>query len=345
MMRRFYRHMAAAVVALPIMISLLSGCAGTRPRNLDIGWPPPPQEPKIVYQDVIYGSADFPRGTWSKIKDFLFGKPDEIRIGKPYGVKEDNRARLYIADTARKGILVIDRASGRVTFFNSMGAYGSLIEPVYVIVDSEGDVYVADTKLGKVVVFDNQHRFSQFIGDGELEGPVGMAFGPEEKKLYIVDTQKHQVKVFTRNGQLLQTIGRRGDEQGEFHHPLTIALSRSGDTLYIVDSFHFAVQVLDKNGNFLFSFGPTSVGVGTMARPRDIAVDSKGHIYVTDAVRNNVQVYDSQGQLLLRFGSMGTAAGQFRLPAGIYIDDHDVIYISDSINGRIQVFKYVGTQS
>ena len=343
MITRFHIQRILKHLLLPILFLLLIGCAGTRPRDLDIGWPPPPQQPKIVYQDAIYGSADFPRGAWTKIKDFLFGKPDEIRIGKPYGVKEDNRARLYIADTARKGILVIDRASGRVTFFNSMGAYGILGEPVYVIVDTDGNLYVADTKLGKIVVFDARHRFSHFIGDGELEGPVGMAFDPMEKRLYVVDTQKHQVKVFTKDGQLLQTIGRRGDGQGEFHHPLTIALSRSGDTLYIVDSFHFAVQALDKDGNFLFSFGPTAVGIGTMARPRDIAVDSDGHVYITDAVRNNVQMYDSQGRLLLRFGSMGTGAGQFRLPAGIHIDDDDIIYISDSVNGRIQVFKYVGT--
>ena len=140
----------------------------------------------------------------------------------------------------------------------------------------------------------------------------------------------------------MTTIGRRGDEKGEFHFPLTVALSRSGDTLYIVDSFHFAVQAFDLDGNYLFSFGPTKVGIGTMARPRDIAVDSDGHVYVTDAVRNNVQIYDSLGNLLLRFGTAGTGAGQFRLPAGICIDSEDTIYISDSVNGRIQVFKYVG---
>jgi DNA-binding beta-propeller fold protein YncE len=322
---------------------ILSGCAGTRPSHTEISWPPPPQEPKIVYVEAIYGSSSLSRGLLTRIKDFFFGKPDETRIGKPYGVKQDNRERLYIADTSRKGILVIDRSSGRTTFFNSLGAYGTLSEPVYVITDSLRNIYVADTKLGKIVVFNKHLRFSHFIGEGHLEGPVGLAFDRDEKKLYVVDTQLHQVKIFDRDGQLSGTIGQRGDERGQFHFPLTVAFGRSGDTLYIVDSFHFAVQAFDLDGNYLFSFGPTKVGMGTMARPRDIAIDSEGHVYVTDAVRNNVQIYDSQGNLLLRFGSAGTEAGQFRLPAGICIDDDDTIYISDSVNGRIQVFRYVGT--
>lgn len=325
------------------LLPLLTGCAGTRPSQVEIGWPPPPQEPKIVYVETITGSADLSRGFFGSIKDFLFGKPGDKRIGKPYGVRQAGRDRLYIADTARKGILVIDRRAGRVSFFNSLGAYGSLGEPVYVLLDESGNIYVSDTKLGKVVVFDKDRRFSRFIGEGELEAPVGMALDAKRGHLYIVDTKLHQVKAFTLDGKLIKTIGRRGDDKGEFHHPLTIAFSRSGDTLYIVDSFHFAVQALDLDGKYLFSFGPTKVGMGTMARPRGIAVDSDGHIYVTDAIRNNVQVYDSQGTLLLKFGTGGTAAGQFRLPAGICIDDDDVVYVSDSINGRIQIFKYVGT--
>ncbi len=326
-----------------ISLTILPGCAGTRPQNIDITWPPPPEEPKIVYVDMIYGSASLSRGLLTSIKDFFFGKPDETRIGKPYGVMQGRGKRLYIADTARKGILVIDRGSGRTSFFNSLGPYGSLSEPVYVITDSAENIYVADTKLGKVVVFDKDYRFVRFIGEGQLRGPVGLTFDRQENRLYVVDAQLHQVMVFDREGQLMTTIGRRGDEKGEFHFPLTVALSRSGDTLYIVDSFHFAVQAFDLDGNYLFSFGPTKVGIGTMARPRDIAVDSDGHVYVTDAVRNNVQIYDSLGNLLLRFGTAGTGAGQFRLPAGICIDSEDTIYISDSVNGRIQVFKYVGT--
>ena len=113
------------------------------------------------------------------------------------------------------------------------------------------------------------------------------------------------------------------------------------DTIYVVDAFHFAVQAFDIDGNFLFSFGPKKAGMGAMARPRDIALDSEGNIYITDAMRNNVQIYSSTGDLLLQFGEVGNAPGQFQLPAGIYIDKNDYIYIADSVNRRIQVFKYI----
>jgi DNA-binding beta-propeller fold protein YncE len=150
------------------------------------------------------------------------------------------------------------------------------------------------------------------------------------------------VKIFTPEGKYLGEFGRRGDNEGEFHFPLTVKVSH--DTVFVVDSFHFAVQAFDLDGNYLYSFGPTPVGMGAMARPRDIAIDSYGHLYITDAVRNNVQIYSKTGQLLLRFGEVGIQPGQFQLPAGICIDKQNYIYIADSVNKRIQVFRYLGEE-
>lgn len=324
-------------------VSLLTaGCSRGPKPGTEIGWPPPPQKPKVVYVDAIYGSSNLKRSFFGAVKDFLFGKAAGQEIGKPYGVFRADNGKLYIAETARKGILVVDIEAGTIKAYNSMGVYGQLVEPVYVILDNDENIYVADTRLKKVVVFDKEFKFSHFIGvNGELEGPVGLAFDKTGELLYVVDTKLHMVKIFTRDGTLTDSIGRRGDEKGEFYHPLNVAIN-DGDTVYIVDSFHFAVQAFDSAGKFLFSFGPTAVGMGTLARPRDIAIDSDGHLYVTDAVRNNVQVFEADGTLLLRLGGGGQQLGQFRLPAGICIDDDDFIYISDSINGRIQILKYLG---
>ncbi len=225
--------------------------------------------------------------------------------------------------------------------FNSLDSYGSLVEPVNVVVDGAGNVYVADTKLGRIAVFDDEYRFSRFIGgDGALQSPVGMALDEDAGLLYVSDAKLHEVKVFSLAvGEQVDSFGGRGDGRGEFYHPLGIVVAR--DTLYVVDSFHFAVQAFTPRGDYLFSFGPTSQGIGSMARPRSIAVDSDDHLYVTDALNNNVQMYDEQGRLLIRFGSVGASPGQFRLPAGICITKDDRIYVADSINRRIQEFRYL----
>lgn len=334
----------ATLIGLAVII-LLTACGGPPAVRDELVWPAPPAPPQVKYVGSFHGSADMERGFFGKVKDFLFGAPTPLAINKPYGVTFDGRATLYVAETALKGILAYDLNAGKATFYNSLGKEGALIEPVYVILDSQGRIYVSDTERKAVTVFEPDFTFSHFIGGPEVfSAPVGMALSRSEDKLYVVDTRGHDVKVFTRDGELLRTIGHRGDRPGEFHFPTTVA-TNDGDTIYIVDSFHFAVQAFDTTGKFLFSFGPTPNGPGALVRPRDIAIDSEGLLYITDATRNNVQVFNPDGTPLLNFGGAGVSAGEFQLPAGISITRDGRIYVADSINRRVQIFERVNAES
>lgn len=321
-------------------VGIAGGCAGNGPSPLAPSWPPPPREPMIRLERVIDGSASLERSFAARVKDFLFGKSPDMAVGKPYGLAWGGHSRLYVADTAKKGVLILDFARGGVRFIDSLGAHGKLSEPVNLVLDSDDRLYVADTGLHKVVVFTPEGEFSRFIGEGELTSPVGLAWSSDRKRLYVTDAARHLVKIFTPAGELVGGFGERGDEQGQFYHPLGIAISAT-DTVYVVDSFHFAVQAFDLAGNFLFSFGSTARGIGSLARPRSIAIDSDGHLYVTDALKHNVQVHDRFGNRILDFGSRGFGPGQFRLPAGICITGDDRILVADSVNKRIQEFKYL----
>ncbi|MEN8008396.1 MAG: 6-bladed beta-propeller [Candidatus Krumholzibacteriota bacterium] len=331
---------AILFLAAGFVLPGLSGCGGSGPARIELGWPPAPREPMVVYEQTIYGSQNLERSFFGKIGDFLFGESQDMSLGKPYGVLFDGKDRLYIADTTKKGIMILDFGAGKVDFIESLGSYGRLGEPVNMVLDDQGNLYVSDTRLGRVVVFDPEGEFSHFIGENELTSPVGMALGPDGERLFVVDAARHEVRIFTTQGEPLGGFGGRGDNQGEFYHPLGIAIS-GGDTLYVVDSFHFAVQAFDLAGNFLFSFGSTADGIGSLARPRSIAIDGDGHLYVTDALKNNVQIFDPTGQLVLQFGMKGFRPGQFRLPAGICITEDNRIFVVDSINQRIQEFRYL----
>jgi DNA-binding beta-propeller fold protein YncE len=309
---------------------------------VELGWPPPPRAPIIVFEQSIYGTHSLQRSFLGRVKDFVFGKSPDLSLDKPYGMTYDGHSKLYVADTGKKGVAVLDFQAGSMRRFSSLGAQGRLAEPVNIILDQTGNLYVADTGLGRVAVLDPDGEFTRFVGAaGDLEAPVGMAFTRDQDMLYVVDARLHLVKIFdVDHGHLVGSFGGRGDQRGEFYHPLGIAISAT-DTVYVVDAFHFAVQAFDLEGRFLFSFGPTTNGIGTMARPRGIAIDSDNQIYVTDALNHNVQIYDSRGKLRLTFGAQGLGTGQFRLPAGICITSENRIYVADSINRRIQEFRYL----
>jgi len=338
-MRRTPR--ALATTALVLVAALLAGCAGSGHPPHGLFWPEPPERPLIEYSRSIHGTVSLKRTFFGRVKDFFLGRSPDQYLGKPYGVSSDGDSRLYLADTARKGIVILDLKSGTGRTLRELGPKEELLEPVNVIPDSDGNLYVADTVLGKVAVYDRDGRFSHFIGGDDVTSPVGMAIHEERGHIYIVDSQQHAVHIFTLTGERVGRFGGRGDERGQFYHPLGIAIS-AGDTVYVADAFHFAVQAFDLDGNFLFSFGPGRRGVGTMARPRDVAVDSDGHVYVTDALKHEVQIYDRTGTLLFAVGGMGTDDGQFRLPAGICVTRDGRIFVADSINQRIQEFIYLG---
>ncbi len=147
------------------LIFTMVGCTHPPKELIDISWPHAPQSPRIKYVKSIYGSENLSRSFLGKIRDFFIGKTKPTTIGKPYGINFQAKSKLFIADTSKKGILVFDFKSGTSEFFNSLGSYGYLLEPVYVILDNEKNIYVSDTELKKVAVFDKNYKFVRFIGD------------------------------------------------------------------------------------------------------------------------------------------------------------------------------------
>ena len=49
--------------------------------------------------------------------------------------------------------------------------------------------------------------------------------------------------------------------------------------------------------------------------PRDIAIDSNGHLFITDTGNKRMVVYDEDGNYVSQFGSVGLEPGQFDEPS------------------------------
>jgi DNA-binding beta-propeller fold protein YncE len=260
---------------------------------------------------------------------------------KPYGVTVDSAGRLIVVDTAFKRVHIFDIRNQKYQFINDVGSK-RLVSPIAAAVDSQDNIYVTDSVVGKVFVYNKSGDYLLSFDAGKR--PTGIAINKETKRLYVVDTASHLVRILTLEGKELKSFGAHGHAQAQFNLPVDIFLDRSGD-VYVTDTMNYRIKIFDPDGKFLTSFGTHGDGNGDFGRPKGVAVDGDGNIYVSDAIYDTVQIFDRKGRFLLNFGTLGNVRGAFWMPTGLFIDGGDRIYVADSYNSRVQIFEYLGDSS
>lgn len=247
---------------------------------------------------------------------------------------------LYVADPGANGVHRFDRRENAYTLLHQEGNL-ALPSPVGLTRGDNGSVYVTDSALGAVFVLKPGAEFATKLALGSpVAQPTGIAYDPVARKLYVVDTTAHCIKVYAPDGSYLSTIGRRGTGDGEFNFPTMLWLDKQ--RLLVTDSLNFRAQVINTQGQFIAKFGRMGDNAGDALRQKGLATDSFGHIYMVDALMHGVQIFNEAGELLLSLGSQGEAPGEFWLPSGIFIGADNMIYVADSYNRRVQVFRYIG---
>lgn len=301
-------------------------------------WPPPPLPARIRFLKSVARPEDIgvPPSFWRRLGEFIVGPRNEWLI-RPTAVATTGPI-MYIADAGAQALWMLDTERGR---FRKVGkARGQpFVSPVAVAVGRER-VYLADSFLGKIFVYDLGLDLKTVIVDQEMQRPAGLAFDRAADRLYVADARAHRVWIFTAEGRRIGVIGRRGTDGGEFNFPTHVAVDRVG-TIYVTDALGFRIQVFERDGRFRSAFGRHGDSSGEFASPKGVAVDSEGHVYVVESLFDAVQIFDLRGRFLLSFGDRGLRPGQFWLPAGVFIDAADRIYVADSYNQRIQVFQYI----
>jgi sugar lactone lactonase YvrE len=304
-------------------------------------WPQPPQTARIQYIKSISGADDIriEKSWFKKTMDILFGKDEALEmLLRPYGVFADSE-RIYVTDPGAR-LLHVFGLREKKYFKISKADKEEFISPIGVAADKNGEIYLSDSILKRIFVFDADGKYQREIGSADVfTRPSGIAI--DDNRLYVVDTHGHKILVFSKkDGSLLFSFGSNGSGKGDFNYPTNIFLDKGG-LVYIADSMNFRVQIYDQRGHFISMFGKHGNGSGDFSKPRGIAVDSDGQVYVADALFDTVQIFDKDGQLLLAFGKTGRGKGQMILPAGLFIDEHDQIYVADSYNNRVQIFQYL----
>jgi DNA-binding beta-propeller fold protein YncE len=329
---------------------IVAGCASAppAPQQEKLVWPPPPQPTRIQFVRTITSAEDLKSDTTfsTKLAVFLAGERiPEGRIAQPMGLAvSDDGQRIYVSDPLQQKIFTFDYGTKELRQNDQVQYPGGLA------LDAQENLYVVDTGLKLVTVFDRQGKKLRDINDGTLARPNGIAVDRKNNRVYVVDTgnseaKEQNVKIYDTAGRRLGAIGGApGGGFSEFQLPTMVAVDDAGK-VYVTDTLNARVQIFDAEGKFVFTFGQTGSNWGEFDKPKGIALDSFGNIYVVDTGWSNVQIFNQKGQVLLFFGGRGPVPGMMKNPISMAIDRNNHIYVGDYLNHRINVYELVNTKA
>ena len=182
--------------------------------------------------------------------------------------------------------------------------------------DSEDNVYCFNRDPDHpIVIFDKDGNYLSSWGKDLFAFPHAIILDNDDN-VWLVERNNCQIMKFTKDGQLLQTIGEKGYR------------SNTG-----ADNTDFS-----SNGWKLVTHGGDPFNL-----PAGIAINDNGEIFIADGYANaRVHKFDSSGSLIKSWGGPGSGPGEFNLPHGCWIDKDGRLLIADRENDRIQAFTQEG---
>ena len=95
------------------------------------------------------------------------------------------------------------------------------------------------------------------------------------------------VKVFTKNGAFLKSIGGLESDNGQLSRPVGLAIDRF-DNLVVCDYDKARLQIFNPEREFVSRIEGQNI---ELSNPRSVAVSSTGRLFVIDLARHCVHVF------------------------------------------------------
>lgn len=226
-------------------------------------------------------------------KHYWFPKQPFEGFENPVGVAADEAGRVYVSDSQAKVVHVFENHGRR--YLKAIGR-DVLQRPTGLAINhATGELLVADTLVGQIVVFDTGSlRVSRLIGrKGEkhrtFNFPTSVTVSAAGK-VFVTDSMNFRVQMLAPDFGYLGSFGQAGDSPGHFSRPKGVAVDSDGH-VYVVDALFDNVQIFDGRGRLLLAFGSPGAAPGQFWLPNEIFIDGQDRIYVSDAYNQRIQVF------------------------------------------------------
>jgi trimeric autotransporter adhesin len=278
------------------------------------------------------------------------GPATQALLNTPRGVGVDGTNNVYIADTENhrvrrvtpQGVITTVAGSDPARGDNGQAALARLFRPSGLAVDTQGNVYIADTLNHRVRRVNPQGVIVTLAGTGtpgnsgddgpavraQLSSPGGLALD-RGGNVYVADTGNHAIRRISPGGGITTfagTLGQAGNDgdlgQAALAHlrsPNGVAVDASGN-VYVADSGNNRVRRVTVGGvirplagdpagiNWAYNGDNIAASTATLNFPFDVAVNSRGAVYIADFLNNRVRRIDPVTGLISTIAGNGNSA-------------------------------------
>lgn len=228
---------------------------------------------------------------------------------------------------------------------------GQFLNPRNVALDSEGNIYVADSGNNRIQKLNSEGQFILQWGTfgsapGQFNEPWGIAVD-ESGHVYVADTWNHRIQKFDSSGNFLSAWGYfvntegKLEQPGGFWGPRTIAIDSQGNLL-VADTGNKRIQKFSPDGLFLGQWGGFGIDRGFFDEPVGIALDTQGNIYVADTWNRRIQKFDANFNFLKEWRIHGWESRSVLNKPYLAVSPEGLLFATDPEFHRILAFDLEG---
>ncbi len=269
--------------------------------------------------------------------------PAIARIRYVNWFSSDKEVRNYKGNAQKKSGWM-DRLAGTQSDDEVFRMPFQLNQPYGLAVDSKGSLYIADTKVGAIFIFNTDTRAVDLIKNGvhaHFVRIIGLAMDDSDR-LFVSDPGLRHILIFNKDHKAEDVI------TDGMTDPAGLAIDTQNRLLYVADVELDQILVYDADTYKLIrKIGTTGhkhelTTPGDFSKPTGVAVDPEGTLYVADTMNNRIEMFDADGNFISTFGKNGDGPGYFSRPKGVAIDGDGHIWVADGVQDRVQVFDKSG---
>jgi len=255
-----------------------------------------------------------------------------------------DKAVRSLEGNAQKKSAWMDRLAGTQTNEEVFKMPFQLIQPYGLAVDSKGNLYVADQRVGAVFIFNTETSTVDLIKNGvhsHFARIIGLAMDDSDR-LFVSDPGLRHVIIFNKDHKAEDVVSEGMVDPGG------LAIDTRNRFLYVADVEQDQILVYDADSLKLLRRIGTGgkqhslTTPGDFARPGGVAVDQEGNLYVADTLNNRIEIFDADGNFISTFGKAGDGPGYFARPKGVAIDGDGHVWVADGMQDRVSVYTKEG---